>query len=108
MSNKRMTIEKNILFEERGGCSLNTCVFLLLFILWIFDLYQPPTRNNTTMASSASNENQRIFVWPNGTIINAASNGPKELPALPPTWKIDCAKPLLLPAAIYATLEASG
>ena len=39
---------------------------------------------------------------------SAASSGPKALPALPPTWKIDCASPLRPPDASWATRDDSG
>jgi hypothetical protein len=40
--------------------------------------------------------------------MNAASSGPEAWPRLPPTWKSDCAKPYRPPAAMRATLDASG
>ena len=40
--------------------------------------------------------------------MNAASSGPTAEPALPPTWKTDCASPCRPPEAIRATREDSG
>ncbi|MNY24132.1 hypothetical protein D3C86_1578290 [compost metagenome] len=41
-------------------------------------------------------------------MIAAASNGPNAEPALPPTWKVDCASPKRPPEARRATRDASG
>ena len=41
-------------------------------------------------------------------MIHAASSGPMALPALPPTWKIDCARPWRPPEARRAMREDSG
>ncbi|MNU71217.1 hypothetical protein D3C71_606420 [compost metagenome] len=41
-------------------------------------------------------------------MIAAANNGPNAEPALPPTWKVDCASPKRPPEASRATREASG
>ena len=40
--------------------------------------------------------------------MSAASSGPRALPPLPPTWKMDCARLFRPPEAICATREASG
>ena len=40
--------------------------------------------------------------------MKAAKSGPVAEPALPPTWKIDCAKPCWPPEAMRATREDSG
>lgn len=40
--------------------------------------------------------------------IKAASSGPLALPALPPTWKMDCARPGRPPEAMRATRDDSG
>ena len=56
-------------------------------------LYQRPMRHNTRTATNAIEENQAMLGWPNGTMMAAASSGPIAVPRLPPTWKIDCAKP---------------
>src|ERR1700719_2544485 len=60
------------------------------------------------MATRATAENQLTLYCPLGTIINAARSGPSEVPALPPTWKIDWANPCRPPDAMRASLEASG
>jgi len=65
-------------------------------------------RESTTMPSSASRENQAREDWPWGTMISAASKGPREVPRLPPTWKSACAKPRRPPDAMKAMREASG
>ena len=39
---------------------------------------------------------------------SAASSGPSEKPHEPPTWKMDCASPRLLPAASDVMRDASG
>ena len=44
-----------------------------------------------------ASENQAMLRWPWGSTMNAASNGPSAEPALPPTWKNDCAKPCCPP-----------
>ena len=41
-------------------------------------------------------------------MIQAASSGPVAEPALPPTWKIDCASPWRPPEAMRATRADSG
>ena len=56
-------------------------------------LYQLPICHSTRIASKAAPENQAMLLWPCGITTQAASSGPIELPALPPTWKIDCARP---------------
>src|SRR5450830_2133729 len=53
-------------------------------------------------------QNQAMLAWPNGTTIAAASKGPNAEPALPPTWKGDCASPKRPPEAMRAMREASG
>ena len=58
--------------------------------------------------SNASSANQATLPFPWETTMNAASNGPSELPAFPPSWNNDCAKPRRAPAAMCATREASG
>ena len=55
--------------------------------------YHMPTRASTIMANSATSENQTIEPWPRGRMMKAASSGPIAPPRLPPTWKIDCARP---------------
>ena len=71
-------------------------------------LYQFPIFTRMKIANSAASANHPIEACPNGITINAASRGPKALPALPPTWKIDCASPLRPPEASWATREDSG
>ena len=46
--------------------------------------------------------------WPCGITINAASSGPSDEPALPPTWNSDCARPCRPPDAMRATRDDSG
>lgn len=40
--------------------------------------------------------------------MTAASSGPMAVPALPPTWKVDWARPKRPPEASRATREVSG
>ena len=70
--------------------------------------YQPPTRQSTTIAISAARENQATLRCPRGSTTKAAASGPTAEPALPPTWKSDCASPCCPPEAIRATREDSG
>ena len=44
-------------------------------------------------------ENHAMLRCPAGSTINAASNGPIDDPALPPTWNSDCASPCWPPEA---------
>ena len=60
------------------------------------------------MARSATNANHAMLCCPWGMTINAASSGPNALPAFPPTWKMDCARPYRPPEAIRATRDDSG
>ena len=60
------------------------------------------------MATRATTENQPTLCCPLGTIMIAARSGPSDVPALPPTWKIDWANPCRPPEAMRASLEASG
>ena len=55
-----------------------------------------------------SGANQAMLRWPCGSTMKAASSGPIADPALPPTWKSDCAKPCRPPEAIRATRDDSG
>src|SRR5450432_78020 len=71
-------------------------------------LYQPPTFANTAMASRAASVNQARLACPCGMMIQAASRGPIALPAFPPTWNIDCARPWRPPEARRAMREDSG
>ena len=54
---------------------------------------QVPTFQSSTIATSASTENQAMLDWPNGSTTQAASSGPRAEPVLPPTWNSDWAKP---------------
>ena len=60
------------------------------------------------MPRRAASENQAMLPWPCGSTMKAASKGPMAWPALPPTWKIDCANPCWPPDASRATRELSG
>ena len=60
------------------------------------------------MAIIARIENQAMLPRPSGTTIAAASSGPMAAPILPPTWKIDWAKPWRPPEARRARREDSG
>src|SRR5277367_7124091 len=71
-------------------------------------LYHAPTFASTAMASRAASVNQARLACPCGMMIQAASSGPIALPALPPTWKIDCANPWRPPEARRAIREDSG
>src|SRR4051794_10251707 len=70
--------------------------------------YQAPTRASTATQHSAAAENQAMLACPFGTTTRAASSGPIAEPALPPTWKSDCASPGRPPEAIRAMREDSG
>ena len=52
-------------------------------------LYQCPTCSSSTIATSATSENQEMLDCPRGTTMNAASRGPSDWPACPPTWNRD-------------------
>ena len=56
-------------------------------------MYQPPTFDSTSMARSATSENQAMQPCPFGTTMNAAASGPSAEPILPPTWNTDWARP---------------
>src|SRR3984893_14470827 len=71
-------------------------------------LYHAPTFASTAMASMAASANHARLACPCGMMIQAASNGPIALPALPPTWKMDCARPWRPPEARRAIREDSG
>src|SRR5271167_4897166 len=71
-------------------------------------LYQSLTFHNTAIASMAASANHARLGCPFGMMIQAASSGPSALPALPPTWNIDCAKPWRPPEARRAMREDSG
>ncbi len=60
------------------------------------------------MARSAAAENQDRLSCPLGITSQAASSGPVAVPTLPPTWKMDCARPCRPPEAMRATREDSG
>ncbi len=47
--------------------------------------YHTLTVLSSRIASNAAAENQAMLVWPCGTTMNAASNGPIAEPVLPPT-----------------------
>src|SRR6202035_1687222 len=72
-----------------SGCASIGAAFRVV----IRGLYQRPIRHRMTIARKAIEENQAMLGCPNGTTIMAASSGPIEVPALPPTWNTDCAKP---------------
>ena len=78
------------------------------FGLRCWSRYQMPTPASTIIASNAKSENTARLFWPCGSTTQAASSGPKAAPALPPTWKIDCARPCRPPEAMRATRDASG
>ena len=70
--------------------------------------YQLPTCQSTAIAISAAAENAATLGRPNGMMTQAAASGPMAWPALPPTWKIDWAKPWRPPEASRAMREDSG
>ena len=70
--------------------------------------YQVLTQESTKKPVIATIENQPRLAWPNGMTMKAASSGPMALPALPPTWNSDCARPWRPPEASRATREDSG
>ena len=71
-------------------------------------LYQVPTCHRNAIATSAASENQPMLAWPRGSTTKAASSGPSDEPALPPTWNSDCAKPWRPPDATRAIRDDSG
>src|SRR6187401_1655575 len=71
-------------------------------------LYQRPTRVRIAIAASAAAPNQAMLRCPFGTTMNAASSGPVDAPALPPTWNNDWANPWRPPDASRATRDDSG
>src|SRR5687768_3676222 len=71
-------------------------------------LYQVPTRARSTIPMSAVRENHAMLPCPRGSTMKAASSGPSAEPALPPTWKNDCANPCRPPEAMRATRDDSG
>src|ERR1700749_1499231 len=71
-------------------------------------LYQAPTCASRMMAASAARPNHAMLVLPFGRMIHAASRGPMAAPPLPPTWKMDCARPCRPPDANRAMREDSG
>ena len=70
--------------------------------------YQRPTCHKIAIASSAAAANQATAPWPRGITMSAARSGPTALPPLPPTWKMDCARPCWPPEARRAMREDSG
>src|SRR6266436_6681761 len=60
-----------------------------------------------TIPKKARNENHARLDCPLVST-NAARRGPSAEPALPPTWKSDCAIPCCPPEAMRATREDSG
>ncbi|OIQ82097.1 hypothetical protein GALL_361300 [mine drainage metagenome] len=89
-----------------GGAATSCCAWRRPGRCWC--AAQRPTRPSTTIASNAAIENQARLAWPCGTMNAAASSGPSAVPALPPTWKIDCARPWRPPDASRATRDDSG
>ena len=71
-------------------------------------LYQVPTCSSTSMANSATSENQEMLPCPRGTTTKAASSGPSAWPACPPTWNSDWANPCRPPEASRAMRVDSG
>src|ERR1700722_622495 len=71
-------------------------------------LYHTLTHASSAMASMATNENHPMRRCPLGSTINAASSGPMEDPAFPPTENSSCATPCRPPEAMRAIRDASG
>ncbi|MOA25937.1 hypothetical protein D3C78_1466930 [compost metagenome] len=71
-------------------------------------MYQPRNIRVTPRKNSPARPNQATWVWPNGMTMAAASSGPRAEPVLPPTWKVDCARPKRPPEASRAIREVSG
>ena len=93
---------------RRGRCVSVERVARDFGVMLGWRLYHAPTRISTTMASSAAAENHAMLRCPAGSTMNAASSGPIDDPALPPTWKSDCARPCCPPDAMRATRDDSG
>src|SRR6266576_5592250 len=73
--------------------------------LWRF--VQVPMLVSRTIPKKARRENHARLDCPLVST-NAAKSGPRAEPALPPTWKSDCAMPCCPPDAMRATREDSG
>src|ERR1700741_711838 len=73
-----------------------------------FCRYQRPALYRTTIPINGISVNQMTLLLARAPITRAASRGPKDWPALPPTWKSDWAKPYRPPEASRARREASG
>src|SRR5713226_3867190 len=70
-------------------------------------LVQVPMFASKTIPKKARNENHARLDCPLVST-KAARSGPSAEPALPPTWKSDCAMPCCPPEAMRATREDSG
>src|SRR5450631_586142 len=101
-----MAIAQAILL--RGRSVLVDCMARDFGVMLGCRLYHAPTRIKISMATSASAENHAMLGCPAGSTMKAASRGPIDDPALPPTWNSDCARPCCPPEAIRATREDSG
>ncbi len=93
---------------RRGNCVCVARIARDFGVILGCRLYHAPTLSSTMMASSAAAENHAMLCCPAGSTINAASNGPIDDPALPPTWNNDCASPCCPPDAMRATRDDSG
>src|ERR1700674_1981249 len=102
-----MAMDTATLLVERTTCGPGL-VALDFFGFKRCCLAQPLTFASKTIPTKAATENQAMLDCPLGSTMKAASKGPSASPALPPTWKSDCAKPCCPPEAIRATREDSG
>ena len=59
-------------------------------------------------AITAAMTKNNMYFWELGTTIKATNKGASAVPKLPPTWKIDCAKPLFPPEAKLEIRADSG
>src|SRR5450759_3744302 len=106
MSAIRIAIAHAILRRGSGAAVARMARDFGVMLGW--RLYHVLTRISTTIATSANRENHAMLRCPAGSTINAASKGPIDDPALPPTWNRDCARPCWPPEAMRATREDSG
>lgn len=103
-----MTIA-NLTLVRTSGFNRRACAFFFTWApLWSLRPYHLAMYIWTAMPAPATRVNQIDPNNPSGMKIHIVSIGARDWPALPPTWKMDWAKPLREPEAIWATLDPSG
>src|SRR5476651_1084204 len=105
MRAKRIEMDSTTLARGRALVAWAAALFMWWERCW---LYQCPTPLSSRIPQKARTVNHMIEDWPCLTMMRAARRGPRDDPKLPPVWKTAWAKPLLFPAAMWATREASG